>query len=251
MDITHSHPQPAGQLRSLLEWSFALLAALLVALLLIVRPWGGKTLETSFQPVVSSPVAEAAMTGDLAALERAIPVGGLDMPGADGLTPLMVAVQEGHLPVVDRLLAAGVAVNHRNQWGQSALILAAQWDNPELVTRLLTAGADPNARTDKGRTALMRAAQYGHAEVLERLLAAGADPQAVDHRGEDALFYAVRHGQTALLPRLLTLGLEVNRVNLKGANPLQVAVTRGDQTTADLLIAHGATLPEESSASQP
>ena len=81
------------------------------------------------------------------------------MPSASGFTPLLFAVREGRIDVVQVLLKAGADVNEtmpveggRRGYGgrlppagASALLLAVMNGHFELAAHLLDAGADPNA----------------------------------------------------------------------------------------------------------
>lgn len=85
------------------------------------------------------------------------------------------AVRQGDVDAVDRLLAAGVDVDSRDRYGQTALMLAARLGHASVVERLIAAGADLN-RTAKYRlSALMLAVINGHESVARKLVAAGAD----------------------------------------------------------------------------
>ena len=60
-------------------------------------------------------------------------------------TPLMIAVQMGHMPIARRLIEAGADVNAHNEprIGGTALHQAAASGTLEMVTLLLNAGASP------------------------------------------------------------------------------------------------------------
>ena len=57
-------------------------------------------------------------------------------------------------------------------------MFAAQNGHLEIVQALLAAGAEVNAKTDKGLTALIEAIEKGHTETVQALLAAGAEVNA-------------------------------------------------------------------------
>jgi hypothetical protein len=87
---------------------------------------------------------------------------------------LMKVAFRGDLPEVKLLLAAGAAVNAKDEKGRTALILASMQGHREVVQALLAAGAEVNAKSTNGKTALMLATEKGHREVIELLLKAGA-----------------------------------------------------------------------------
>ncbi|KAI0902694.1 hypothetical protein F4823DRAFT_639048, partial [Ustulina deusta] len=115
---------------------------------------------------------------------------------------LETATENGHLEVVERLLAAGADVNAfpTGAFGRTALQAAAENGHLEVVERLLSAGADVNAfpANKFGVTALQAAAENGHLEVIERLLSAGADITAVPDNWESPITWKVAAGKSHL-----------------------------------------------------
>lgn len=87
-----------------------------------------------------------------------------------GVTPLISAVQWGHLGAVELLLSKGADVNAATTNGYTALMIAAGDDNVEAVKSLLKAKPNLNARGGKlGQTALELAVALDHTNVLEVL----------------------------------------------------------------------------------
>ncbi len=160
-----------------------------------------------------SPVADAAMKGDVAAV-RALLKEGADVNAArgDGMsalhwaaergngemaglliyaganvsavtrigqyTPLHVAARSASVAVVDQLLKAGAVVDARAvPSGATALHLAATSGNPAVIVRLVDGGADANAKeAEWGQTPLIFAAAQNRVEAIKALIGRGADP---------------------------------------------------------------------------
>ncbi|MEN1960511.1 ankyrin repeat domain-containing protein [Luteimonas sp. MJ246] len=173
------------------------------------------------RPLQASDLPAAAMAGDTAAVRRLLelgfPVDATDEKGctallraaggghgetlelllehrADpqraahtGATPLSAAVSMRHVAIVDRLLAAKVALEHRLPGDVTVLMLAAALGMPDVCARLLTAGANIQAADAQGLTPLHCAALYGFTArdrprllaLFDTLLLAGAEPDAV------------------------------------------------------------------------
>ena len=119
----------------------------------------------------------AASKGDAAEVQRLLarkyPVNRFDR--ALGWTPLHHAVRQGHLDVVDVLLAAGADVNAHDERriGQTPLGDNITECSFEMARRLIEAGADPTIRGWMQLSAIDRAAERTDADAkkVRRLLA--------------------------------------------------------------------------------
>ncbi len=117
--------------------------------------------------------------------------GQLDNPIDKGLTPLMLAAENGLCRVVSELLKAGASPDSKPVPAEgTALMLAALHGFDEVVHLLLEAGADPAARAETGATALFRASERGDLVSVRLLLAAGADSLCQTRGGQTALSVA-------------------------------------------------------------
>jgi uncharacterized protein len=172
-----------------------------VALLWSALAWGAAT----------SPVADAAMTGDSAAVARLIAQHlDVNLPQPDGATALHWAVYRDDLPTIDRLIAAGARVNAANRHGATPLSLACINGNARVIERLLAAGADPKERGPNGETALMMAARTGAIDAMTVLLKGGADVNARETlRGTTALMWAAAQSHPAAVQLLVDGGADV------------------------------------------
>lgn len=162
--------------------------------------------------VPGTPVADAAMRGDLAAVRAAITRGeDVNAAHGDGMTALHWAAERGNLAMVDVLVKAKAKVTGTTRLGgYTALHIAARGGFGEIVDALLKAGADPNAMTQTGVTALHLAAQSGTTTGIAALLDKGADPN-------------VREREWQMTP--LVFAADMNRAEAitllikRGANP--------------------------------
>jgi uncharacterized protein len=166
--------------------------------------------------ITSEPRAQYRPTGGLTAMlyaaragckgcVEALLDGGADinMPNPDGVTPLMLAIDNGNYSVAKYLLERGANPETWDWWGRTALYIAADMRprssgadavaNLEIVKMLLNAGVNPNPQLNMHRpsrsgnsgrfvddllttgcTPLMRAAQTSDLEVMRELLQHGA-----------------------------------------------------------------------------
>ena len=165
----------------------------------------------------------ASGNGDLTSVERILSSQGC-VSLADMDCALVAASRAGHLPLVERLLAAGANV-HAD--GDEALLCASENGHVDVVECLLAAGATSNY-------ALAVASEHGHLRVVERLLDAGANVHALNDR---ALKIASSLGHLAVVNRLLAAG-----ANIHGdyAYALGVACRYGHLPVVERLLVAGA-----------
>jgi ankyrin repeat protein len=209
-----------------------------------------------------------------------------------GLTALLYAARNGCVDCVDALIGAGADVNVPTPEGVSPLMVALDNDHNDAATLLLDRGANPHVADWWGRTALLiivdrKAALSGgrggqgsaatarglargvpHIDIINRLLSMDVDVNAEMnmHRpsrggnsgrfsdremgtGCTALYRAIEVGDMDVIRALLAKGANPN-INDMGFTPFLVAagVTPGggggagapNTALLDLLIEHGA-----------
>ncbi len=130
---------------------------------------------------------------------------GVDAQAADdhGMTPLFLAVKNGHRDVAALLLEQGVAVNPRRPDGMTPLSLAVQQGHRDVVTLLLNKGADVKGQVRMGGVTLLHVGAYrGDQKIIELLLKHGGDKHARLSTGERPVDLALQQGHTALVPLL-------------------------------------------------
>jgi ankyrin repeat protein len=116
------------------------------------------------------------------------PVGGTQSSQAVLDGDIHYCAREGRGEAVQRLLAAGVSADERNEAGETPLHAAADGGQVAVVEALLARGADVNAaEAEQGQTALHYAAALDHGAVALALVRAGASLQAADAAGETPL----------------------------------------------------------------
>jgi len=125
-----------------------------------------------------------------------------NQPRPDGITPLMIAAQKGHIDIVDMLIkfldihAVDINAKAAGYHNVSALYLAAQNGKTDVAALLLRNGADLNIAADKGVTPLMVAAAKGHEKIVRLLLHYGADHTLQTKAGCTAHDSAMKNNHT-------------------------------------------------------
>ncbi|MEZ6118427.1 MAG: ankyrin repeat domain-containing protein [Pirellulaceae bacterium] len=167
-----------------------------------------------------------------------------------GVSPIMIACQNGNEEIARALLKAGANANDVQRGGETVLMTAARTGKVDVVTRLVEHGAEVNAVERRQQTALMWAAADGHADVVAFLIQAGADFRRRLPSGFTALFFAVRNGHSDVALTLLDAGEDVNdrfqpekakgNSPKAGTTPLILAVENGHFELAVQLLDKGA-----------
>lgn len=158
-------------------------------------------------------------------------------------SPVADAAMNGDLTAVKTALKQGQAVNAPQGDGATALHWAAYRDDVALADVLLAAGANASARNREGSTPLALAAINGSAVMIGKLLDGGANVNESGPHGETALMFAARNGNTAAIRILLERGANVDQKEaLRGTTALLWAAEQGHAPAAKLLIDHGANL---------
>jgi uncharacterized protein len=158
-----------------------------------------------------SDVADAAMTGDKAAVRALIGrKADVNAPQNDGATALHWAVYRGDLELVQMLVRAGADVKAANREGTTPLWLASVNGDAKILASLIEGGADPNEKLPLGRTPLMISARTGKLDAMKVLLDHGADPNAKDAlRGTTPIMWAADEGHAAAIKLLIDRGADV------------------------------------------
>lgn len=203
---------------------------------------------------INVPCADGVSPLHHAAASQGVPVVELLLEhGADvhavnsaGETPLIYAVGRGggldsNAPVLELLLSAGADINASKEFGQSALHVAASLGKPNALATLLEHEPDLEVVDNGGRSALHYAAfQTATAEPTRLLLAAGLDPNATAADGLTPLHFAAHNGSAEITRLLLEAGAEANRIDGDGLRPLHYAAPSGGAALVRVLLEHGA-----------
>ena len=160
---------------------------------------------------MDSPLADAAMNGDRAAVRSLLQKkADVNAPQADGATGLEWAAYRDDLELADLLLTAGANPKTANREGATAMQLASLRGSAPMIDKLLNGGAEVNERGTHGETPLMFAARNGNLQALTLLLQRGAEINAKESlRGTTALMWAVEQKHVEAVNLLIQRGADV------------------------------------------
>lgn len=160
-----------------------------------------------------SPVADAAMRGDIEAVVTLLKEGAdVNAAQGDGMTALHWAAKNGSVELAQILISAGANVDAVTRVGAyTSLHLASRAGHAEVAGALLEAGSNPNAATTTGgATSLHFAAASGVGDVVAVLLDHGAAVNAREASwGQTPLMWAAAYARIEVLRLLLERGADV------------------------------------------
>jgi ankyrin repeat protein len=136
----------------------------------------------------------------------------LDLP-ANLLTG---AVLGGNSEIIDLCLAHSIEVL------PSTLLIAVQEGDVDLLTRLLDRGGDIEAKDAHGSTLLQHAALSGDLRLVQLLIQYGANVHATDQQGATALHKSVFGGNLQVLKLLIESNADVNARDHLDRRPIEI-----------------------------
>ncbi len=171
------------------------------------------------------------------------PPSAADIAAYDGLH---AAAWIGDVAAIERLVAAGAAVDTRDGQGRTALHIAAHARQREAMRTLVRLGADPRALDAQSYDTVTIAAVADDAETMRVALAIGADPRAITSPYDGTALIAAAHlGHDEIVRMLIDAGAPLDHVNNLAWTALIEAVVLGDggkrhERTVSHLVAAGA-----------
>jgi len=166
----------------------------------------------------------------------------VEFPNAKGITPLMIASQEGTLEVVQSLLNKGALPNATTIRGSTSLIQACHFGKLSVVEELLRHGALVDQANLKNTTALMRASQEGHEDVVRLLLSRNAGVNRRNDERMTALMLSSQRGHARIVSMLVKSGAQVDSKTAQDSTSLMLACKRKHFGVAKILVASGTEL---------
>ncbi|OGA00680.1 MAG: hypothetical protein A2Z64_13215 [Betaproteobacteria bacterium RIFCSPLOWO2_02_67_12] len=205
-------------------------------------PWGFEAMRKELQEMgvdcTQRRMLQAVEKGDVRILEKLIRAGmDVNHIGDGGWTPLMVAAFNGQEQAALMLIEAGATVNARDKSGYSPLHWAAMNGYVQAAAVLMRKGALVNLQNNFGWTPLLHAAGRGHHLVVKALLENDAHPDLTEKEGWTPLHKAAVNGHVKAVEALLDAGANQNLKHKDGATPLMLATEKGHREVRAVLVA--------------
>ena len=132
-------------------------------------------------------------------------------------------VEVGNKEIIELFMKAGMDVNAKGNYGETALMFASVHNNIELIKFLIKKGANVNAQSNDGYTALMFASSEGFLDVLKLLIENNANVNAQNNDGETALMLTSLNDKFEAAKLLIKRGADVNIKSNTGHTALEYA----------------------------
>jgi ankyrin repeat protein len=191
-------------------------------------------------PAADSPVADAAMRGDRAAVKTLLQQGeDVNAAQGDGMTALHWAAENADPEMAKMLLYAGARADAATRNGNyTPLHLAARRGSVPVITALLEAGAEVDAKTTSGgATALHFAAATGSADAVTTLLDRDATVDVREVFGQTPLMWAAAYDRPDVIRVLVARGADHAATSIVENVPERERVNRAAQQVRNRKVA--------------
>lgn len=175
-----------------------------------------------------TPVMHAVFEDNVKVLEMLIAVGA-NVDAGNDYTPLHVAAsQSKNLKTLKLLIDAGADLEVKDKNGKTPLNWAVKKENIDTINVLIDAGANVNAISSRGTTLHQATAVSNNINIYKLLLKAGADVNARNEHDYSPLLSALFYSRSLdVVKLLLDAGCDINeKSNNNGFSPLHEAVQK-------------------------
>jgi ankyrin repeat protein len=160
------------------------------------------------------------------------------------MTKLHEIAVSGDLAELPGVLASGVDIDAKDQFGATALHRAVSEKRVDIALALVARGADLTVQDPQGRTPLHWAIEHGLFDAAAAMVRTSpAVLEIADAHGNQPLWTATfkaRKGDHSLVALLLESGADVHHRNNVGLSPMDIPRRTGDSALMALLDRHNA-----------
>ena len=163
-------------------------------------------------------------------------------------SPVHEAAMRGDLAAIERLVGEGANINETNQmFIVPPLSLAAGNASPEFLRRMVELGADVHFRGNQGvgSSPLHMAVMAGKGDNVRELIALGADVNEYDQHTGTLLHAAAMRGSKPVVKLLLELGADPTRLSPNGETPADIVRNQLKQMDEAMKMMRGMPTPPQ------
>lgn len=162
-----------------------------------------------------------------------------------GLSPLLLAIQEGHDEFIEALLKAGADFYQPDNLGNTPLHWSVIRKQAKLLRWLTEKSNKIDTTNLAGQTPLHLAVAMANLDITLQLLEAGADPNTRDAGGNSLMHLLARSNGVAARQIFATISPQItdlNQRNFADYTPLQVAAKSGNRRMIEVFVEAGANI---------
>nr|CDS15193.1 Ankyrin repeat domain containing protein [Echinococcus granulosus] len=134
-------------------------------------------------------------------------------------TPLMKAIEGGHLECVKLLLNYRADLTVRDKYGNAPIHQAVKFGRKDIIELFLRNGVSINTHNQNGLTPLHLAVEKHNLPLLQFLVQEGAEVDCTDINGRTALMMACESGDAPMTEMLINFGANLDICNNDGRVP--------------------------------
>ena len=160
----------------------------------------------------------------------------INVPAADGTSPLFVACEHGNLEAVRLLIVHRADMEASREGGFTPLYIGCQQRHSDIVGLLLASKANVDHATNSGLTPLTACCHGGALSLAKILVEGGASAEQSSRAGRTACWVAAHSGRLQVLKWLVEeCGVDVERPDNVGVTPLQAACENAHVAVAEYI----------------
>ena len=147
-----------------------------------------------------TPILLASQNGHIEVVKLLVAISdNIHLPSDMGQTPINKAAENGHLDILKILMTSTDNPNIADIEGETPIYVAAQNGHIDIVKLLMTLSDNPNAPANIGRSPIYVAASNGHLQIVKVLMASTNNPNTPDNNGQTPIFAAARNGHLSIV----------------------------------------------------
>ncbi|XP_067659823.1 putative ankyrin repeat protein RF_0381 isoform X2 [Haliotis asinina] len=167
--------------------------------------------------------------------------------GLNGKTPLMFAINFGHVQVFELLVSKGCILPIVEENGKNILHMACVKGNVDMVRHILNKSiVSVDGEDSMGKTPVMLAVESGHTDVFQLLVSKQCDIHKTCHDGNNILHTSCSRCHVDIVKHIVTGHLiNIDSCGQNRMTPVMFAAKNGQRDIFDLLVNNGCDMSQK------